>query len=258
MILDIEPVRDGEDNKVERSGNDSSMSMTLIVIFALVFLIACGTSFGIGYTVGHYFTPPSSDKPQVETAAAKPNPAAALPLAAAGATQGSVAAINSDDKKSGLTKPPVAAPVVPVPTAQAPAVTAKAATSQGKPTAAQVTQAKPAAASKAKHSPSHSTEVAHNNNTAHGANPFNHMVSNPNYGLDNSPSHQPMVQVAVLTREEDASVLVDALSRHGYSASTDHTPDHRIHVRLGPFSSRSDASAMRDKLLNDGYNAVVQ
>jgi len=67
-----------------------------------------------------------------------------------------------------------------------------------------------------------------------------------------------MVQIAAVSDAEDASVLVGALRKRGYSVSANRNPaDNLIHVCIGPFSNRNDANAMRQKLLNDGYNAIV-
>jgi cell division septation protein DedD len=227
----------------------------MIAVIAALVLVASGTCFGIGYYVGHYALPPVEMKQPIQTASLAPSATALAPQIALGAA------------KSGLGTEAAQTPTA-TPTATPAATANTAATQQSKPAAApapvpaaktpaaQVATAKPSPS--VKRSPSHSIETAHYSNVARRPDPFAHLITNPNYGVDSSPSHQPMVQVAVLQREEDASVLVDALSRHGYSASADREPDHRIHVRLGPFSSRTDASAMRDKLLNDGYNAVVQ
>jgi cell division septation protein DedD len=68
-----------------------------------------------------------------------------------------------------------------------------------------------------------------------------------------------MVQIATVSHQEDADVLVGALRKRGFdpAVSLDAT-DGQLHVRIGPFASLSEANAMREKLLNDGYNAVVQ
>jgi cell division septation protein DedD len=68
-----------------------------------------------------------------------------------------------------------------------------------------------------------------------------------------------MVQIAAVTNQEDADVLVGALRKRGYAVTTRReSTDGMIHVRIGPFSSRDEADKWRQKLLNDGYNAVVQ
>jgi DedD protein len=67
-----------------------------------------------------------------------------------------------------------------------------------------------------------------------------------------------MVQIAALSNQEDAGVLIGALRRRGYTVSAVRSPaDNLIHVCIGPFSNRMDANSMRQKLLSDGYNAVV-
>ena len=68
-----------------------------------------------------------------------------------------------------------------------------------------------------------------------------------------------MVQIAAVRMQQDASVLVSALERHGYSVVVRREPqDTLLHVQIGPFASRSQAFAMRSRLLADGYNAVVK
>ncbi|HEV2484806.1 MAG TPA: SPOR domain-containing protein [Terracidiphilus sp.] len=70
---------------------------------------------------------------------------------------------------------------------------------------------------------------------------------------------QLMVQVAAVSRQEDAEVLAGALRKRGYAVSTRRDPaDNLIHVRIGPFNTRDEANRWRLKLLNDGYNALIQ
>jgi len=68
-----------------------------------------------------------------------------------------------------------------------------------------------------------------------------------------------MVQVAAVSNQQDAEVLLSALRKHGYAVSARREPgDSLMHVQVGPFSNRADAQAMRLKLLNDGYNAILK
>ena len=68
-----------------------------------------------------------------------------------------------------------------------------------------------------------------------------------------------MVQIAAISRTEDAEVLVNALRKRGYEVTARRdVGDNLIHVQTGPFVNRNDANAIRQKLLNDGYNAIVQ
>jgi DedD protein len=73
------------------------------------------------------------------------------------------------------------------------------------------------------------------------------------------PGHNSlMVQIAAVSNPEDASVLVGALRKRGYSVSATRNPaDNLIHVCIGPFSNLNDANTMRQRLLSDGYNAIV-
>ena len=68
-----------------------------------------------------------------------------------------------------------------------------------------------------------------------------------------------MVQVAAVSHQEDADLLVGALRARGYPVSArPNTSDTFIHVQVGPFSNKKDAEAMRQRLLADGYNALLK
>jgi serine/threonine-protein kinase len=68
-----------------------------------------------------------------------------------------------------------------------------------------------------------------------------------------------MVQIASVSHQEDADVLVDTLRKRGYAATVSHdAADNLFHVRIGPFKNLNSANAIRRKLINDGYNAIVQ
>jgi DedD protein len=74
-----------------------------------------------------------------------------------------------------------------------------------------------------------------------------------------APTGPLMVQIAAVSHQEDAEVLVSALRTRGYAVVARHeASDGLIHVRIGPFNSRDVANRWRLKLLGDGYNAVVQ
>ena len=67
------------------------------------------------------------------------------------------------------------------------------------------------------------------------------------------------VQVAAVSKEEDAAALVDALKRKQYPAFSANTPpDKLFHVQVGPYADIKDAEAMRAKLVNDGYNPILK
>jgi DedD protein len=68
-----------------------------------------------------------------------------------------------------------------------------------------------------------------------------------------------IVQIAAVSHQEDADVLVNALKKRGYSVTIRQEPqDKLLHVQIGPFASKKDADAMKQRLLADGYNAIVK
>jgi DedD protein len=68
-----------------------------------------------------------------------------------------------------------------------------------------------------------------------------------------------MVQVAAVSHQEDADVLLSALKKRGYTVAIHQEPqDKLLHVQLGPFPTKKDADTMRQRLLADGYNAIVK
>lgn len=67
------------------------------------------------------------------------------------------------------------------------------------------------------------------------------------------------VQVAAVSKEEDATALVDALKRKQYPAFSANTPSDKLfHVQIGPYADIKDADATRTKLVSDGYNPILK
>jgi cell division septation protein DedD len=67
------------------------------------------------------------------------------------------------------------------------------------------------------------------------------------------------VQIAAVTRQEDADALVDALKKKQYPAfSTTPTSDKYFRVQIGPFADMKEAEQTRSKLMSDGYNPIVK
>lgn len=68
-----------------------------------------------------------------------------------------------------------------------------------------------------------------------------------------------VLQVAAVSHQEDADLLLSALKRRGYDVVVRHEPqDKLLHVQIGPFPSKKDAEDMKKRLLADGYNAIVK
>jgi DedD protein len=75
-----------------------------------------------------------------------------------------------------------------------------------------------------------------------------------------TPAGGFMVQVAAVTRKEEADTLAAALSKKKYPVFVVPAAgaDKFFHVQVGPFGSQADAEAMKTKLAADGYNAIVK
>ena len=68
-----------------------------------------------------------------------------------------------------------------------------------------------------------------------------------------------MVQVAAVSKQEDADILKTALQKKQYPAFIANSPgDPLFHVQVGPFSDKKHADAMRTRLAAEGYNPIVK
>ena len=73
------------------------------------------------------------------------------------------------------------------------------------------------------------------------------------------PTNGYYVQVAAVSKQEDADSLVDALKKKQYPAFSANTPpDKLFHVQVGPYADIKDAESMRGKLVGDGYNPILK
>ncbi len=68
-----------------------------------------------------------------------------------------------------------------------------------------------------------------------------------------------MVQVAAVSKREDADLLVSALQKKQYPVFVATVPgDTFFHVQVGPFTDPKDAESMRSRLAGEGYNPIVK
>ncbi len=70
-----------------------------------------------------------------------------------------------------------------------------------------------------------------------------------------------VVQIAALSREDDAVSLAGALRKKNYSVFVVNNPatnDKLYHVQVGPFATLPEADAMKAKLIAEGYNPIVK
>lgn len=68
-----------------------------------------------------------------------------------------------------------------------------------------------------------------------------------------------VVQVAAVSHEEDAQLLVSALRAKGYPV-TAHADqgDKFFHIQVGPFTNMKDATAAKQRLIADGYQPIIK
>jgi DedD protein len=68
-----------------------------------------------------------------------------------------------------------------------------------------------------------------------------------------------MVQVAAVSKKEDADLLRAALQGKQYPVVITSLPNDRLfHVQVGPFSDMKEAEAMKTRLMNDGYTPILK
>ena|SRR5947207_334089 len=67
------------------------------------------------------------------------------------------------------------------------------------------------------------------------------------------------VQVAAVSKQEDAEALVESLKGRQYTAFiANPSPDKFFHVQIGPFTDIKEAENMRAKLVSDGYTPILK
>lgn len=208
------------------TSSDTEITLGTRSILGIFFALAliCGVFFGFGYSLGRGGAAKSSLAAQTAAQAAGQNPISAA------------APIKTVVESSSDAKPLAGAPLATPPTLAASPSTAPAAATPALPqaTGASYSASAPQSVRPATYPAQPSTAQA--------------------------PTSQPiMVQIAAVSRREDANALVSALSKLGYSASI-HAgpPDSLLRVQIGPFATRDAAKAVRAKLLNDGYNAILK
>jgi DedD protein len=70
-----------------------------------------------------------------------------------------------------------------------------------------------------------------------------------------------VVQIAAVTREDDAVALAGALRKKDYNVIVVKNPaisDKFYHVQVGPFTNLKEAEAMKTRLIAEGYNPIVK
>jgi cell division septation protein DedD len=85
-------------------------------------------------------------------------------------------------------------------------------------------------------------------------------AANPNDSTTALPIAGYFVQVAAVSKQEDAEALVDALKKKEYPAfvAPQATTDKLFRVQLGPYGEAKEAEAMRTRLIGDGYSPILK
>jgi len=216
---------DDDDDNLD--GHQNQRELTLSASSVL------GIFFGFGYNMGNkskQAAQSSNPDTSADTTASTTNFNSFKP--APGSTTGQPVAVYPTSTSSG--SPSIPPPSIPANSGSGPVLSVPPASASHADTAADTTPAKPPSA--------------------------------PPISLQTAPATPPapatgyfVVQVAAVSHQEDADLLVGALRGKGYSVNAHAEPqDKLIHIQVGPFNNRKDADAMRQRLLSDGYNAIVK
>lgn len=234
---------DDEEPEPDDRGRDTELTLGAGALLGIFFglVVLCGLCFGLGYAVGHRgsaaapataSTPPATQTAAPDQEPLQPNGSIPKPSAAAQAP-----ATQPAQGSGGATPPGTDAGTNPAATQGA-----VAGAPPGAEPAQPQTQVRPAFPT-----------TPNTPQPAPGAPAPNVHPALPSAAIPY------MVQVAAVSHQEDADVLVGALRRRGYAVTARREPgDGLIHVRIGPFASREEANRWAARLLDDGYNAIIQ
>ena len=102
--------------------------------------------------------------------------------------------------------------------------------------------------------------AANATNPATTSAPASTPAANPSDSATALPTSGYFVQVAAVSKQEDAEALVDALKKKEYPAfvAPQATTDKLFRVQLGPFAEVKEAEAMRTRLIGDGYSPILK
>jgi DedD protein len=211
------------------SSQDTEITLGTAKLLGLFFglVMVCAVFFALGYTLGR-----KSD-----------------------AGLGSLSAVASPQTASTRSKPAGAAPGQPAqPMSFYKSVEQKDTNAQLTPATADSGSAGSAAA------PSESSPAASSGGSSTALQTQSSPTANPPDPMAPVPMGGYFVQVAAVTKQEDADSLVDALKKKQYPAfvASNSSTDKFFRVQLGPFGDIKEAEGMRSRLVNDGYNPILK
>lgn len=221
-----------DDNSAPLARNDRELTLSTGAILGIFLGLAllCGACFGVGYNMGRRSTPAPLTLAD-STTESVPTDTGGTPKPSAGSATETV---------------PVPAPVAPAPK-PAPVVRKAPVVAEATPVSPEGTTPPPAAERPAPRAP----EVA--------VKPVSPSALMPGAGSAPGQTGTFMVQIAAVSHQEDADLLLGALRARGYAVSARPSAgDNYIHVQVGPFSNKRDAEAMRQRLIGDGYNPMLK
>ncbi len=227
---------DSDDDSQGSGGGDREISLgtgTVLGIF-LALALVCSLFFGLGYSMGRKSGPASSalgaappsifyrgeaDKQAAASSTARPGESYASGQRAGTVIAQPVEAGSSGRDSSSVANPP-----------------------SGRPTTAR---------------PGHDRAPSAKPSSASAVLPVPSATPVPLTAAE--AASQSFVQIAAVSRKEDADLLLTALKRRGYTGQVRPQPaDKLLHIQVGPFGTRKDAEAMRQRLIIDGYNPIIK
>jgi DedD protein len=213
--------------ETELPRRETELNLGPMMLWAILFglVLICGLCFGLGYSLGRR--------------------GLQQPLAAGQSLSGTQTNLQADISRP---KPPATVPTGAAPEKQSVVVNLPQYAASGAGPAASAQSSEPA-----------QPQVRPALPAVASATPSAQPATAPSVAPALAPTGPLMVQIAAVSHQEDADVLVSALRSRGYAVAARHeASDGLIHVRIGPFNSRDVANRWRLKLLGDGYNAIVQ
>jgi cell division septation protein DedD len=203
-----------------RADREISLGTPTILILFFVLALAFAAVFGVGYSMGHK---------SAQTAVVPADPSSGIAVTSASKpSAGAPGAIRVSDSPPPADDPPASAP--PAETATVPLNPPPAAAKPAVEPADRVLAGEKV--------PSAAPQPTTNNQ---------------------QPTTSYVVQVAAVSSQDVADILLSSLQKKGYTVAVRHEPqDKLLHVQIGPFADKKEAEAMRQRVLADGFNAIVK
>ncbi len=233
------------------ASDDTEITLGVGKLLGLFFLLAaiCGVFFSIGYSLGKSSGREQAlnDQPATANATSDVTPGSGVGekpsagVASKGESPSASDEANATSQPSNLTF-------------------YKAVQQSGTGNAAAAEQAQPAAASNTKIAPD-VTAAAPTQPATAGAKPIRTAPDVISHTSPVTGLGTIVVQIAALSREDDAVALAGALRKKNYNVFVVNNPvtnDKFYHVQVGPFSTLVEAEAMKARLVNEGYNPILK